>query len=376
MDTRFRILVRDERTRARVGRLLTRRGVVETPVFMPVATAASVKAVPPEVVAGLSARILLANTYHLYLRPGPEVIRRSGGLHRFMNWPRAILTDSGGFQVYSLSRFRKIEENGVRFRSHLDGSEHLLTPEKSLAIQADLNSDIRMVLDVCIPYPSSREETRELTRLTHLWAERSRAYWRKHSQPEVLLFGIVQGGMFADLRQESARTLVSMDFDGYAIGGLSVGEPKELMLEMLEASVEVLPEDRPRYLMGVGKPEDILEAVARGVDMFDCVLPTRNARRGTVFTSRGTFHIRNAIFKEDFRPLDPECTCYTCRHFSRAYLRHLFHSGELLIYFLLTVHNLHFYLRFMEEIRQAIRERRLEEFRKNFYQQKEDTCGR
>ncbi len=374
---RFEILKRDSRTQARLGRLVTRRGVIETPVFMPVATAGSVKAVPPEVVAALSARILLANTYHLYLRPGPEVIRRAGGLHTFMGWPRAILTDSGGFQVYSLSGFREILEEGVRFRSHLDGSEHLLTPEKSLEIQAALDSDIRMVLDVCIPYPSSREETERFTDLTHLWAERSLAWWRTSAPRGALLFGIVQGGMFADLRQRSAETLVSMGFDGYAIGGLSVGEPRELMLEMLTATVPHLPEDRPRYLMGVGTPEDILEAVARGVDMFDCVLPTRNARRGTVFTSEGTFHIRNARYKEDFRPLDPACGCYTCRRFSRAYLRHLFHSGELLIYFLLTVHNLSFYLKFMAEIRQAIGAGRFEEFRESFYRQKEESlCGK
>lgn len=363
----FRVLRRDSRSGARLGRLVTRRGVVETPVFMPVATAGSVKAVPPEVVAGLSARIILANTYHLYLRPGPEIVKKAGGLHRFMNWPRAILTDSGGFQVYSLSRFREILEEGVRFRSHLDGSEHLLTPERSLEVQAALDSDIRVVLDVCIPYPCPREETERLTGLTHRWAERSLRWWEEHRSEGVLLFGIVQGGMEEDLRRASAETLVSMEFDGYAIGGLSVGEPKELMFSMIEATVPHLPEDRPRYLMGVGTPQDILEAVARGVDMFDCVLPTRNARRGTVFTSRGTFHIRNACFKEDFRPLDPECRCYTCRNFTRAYLRHLFHSGELLIYFLLTVHNLHFYLKFMADLRRSLREGRFQEFREKFY---------
>ncbi len=373
---RFQILKKDSRTQARLARLVTRRGVIETPVFMPVATAGSIKAVPPEVVAGLGARVLLANTYHLYLRPGPQVIRQAGGLHSFMHWPRAILTDSGGFQVYSLSRFREILEEGVRFRSHLDGSEHLLTPEKSLAIQAALDSDIRMVLDVCIPYPSSREETERFTELTHVWAEKSLARWKTTEPKGALLFGIVQGGMFAELRRKSAETLVSLGFDGYAIGGLSVGEPKELMLEMLSATVPYLPENRPRYLMGVGTPEDILEAVARGVDMFDCVLPTRNARRGTVFTSEGTFHIRNACYKEDFRPLDPRCQCYTCRRYSRAYLRHLFHSGELLIYFLLTVHNLSFYLKFMEDIRQALREGRFEEFRESFHQRKEENlCG-
>jgi len=372
----FQVLKRDPHTRARLGRLVTRRGVIETPVFMPVATAGSIKAVPPEVVAGLGTRIILANTYHLYLRPGLEILRQSGGLHQFMNWPRTILTDSGGFQIYSLARFRNIQEEGVHFKSHLDGSEHLLTPELALEIQEVLNSDIRMVLDVCIPYPCNRKKTEELTDLTHRWAERSKNFWEKRENKGVLLFGIAQGGMYEELRLESARTIVEMDFDGYAVGGLSVGEPPELRLEMLSATLSVFPEDRPRYLMGVGTPEDLVEAVARGVDMFDCVLPTRNARRGTIFTSEGKLSIRNAPFKDDFRPLDPYCQCYTCRNYTRAYLRHLFISGELLVYYLLTVHNLYFYLKLMAKIRKAIAEDRFLEFKTDFYQRKEEAlCG-
>ncbi|OAQ21355.1 tRNA guanosine(34) transglycosylase Tgt [Thermosulfurimonas dismutans] len=372
----FHILERDTHTKARLGRLVTRRGIIETPVFMPVATAGSIKAVPPEVVTGLGTRVILANTYHLYLRPGLEIIRQSGGLHSFMNWQRVILTDSGGFQVYSLAQFRKIQEEGVHFKSHIDGSEHLLTPELALEIQEVLNSDIRMVLDVCIPYPCDRKKAKELTALTHRWAERSKNFWEKRENKGALLFGIAQGGMFEDLRRESARVIVEMDFDGYAVGGLSVGEPRDLMLEMLSATLSAFPEDRPRYLMGVGTPEDILEAVAMGVDMFDCVLPTRNARRGTIFTSEGKLSIRNAPFKNDFRPLDPNCQCYTCRNYTRAYLRHLFISGELLVYYLLTVHNLYFYLKLMAKIRKAIAEGRFMEFKADFYQRKEEIlCG-
>ncbi len=357
---------------ARTGFLYTRRGVVETPVFMPVGTQASIKAMSPEEVASLGARIILANTYHLFLRPGHDLIAKWGGLHRFMNWPRSILTDSGGFQVFSLAQYCRIEEKGARFKSHLDGREYLLTPELSMEIQAALNADIRMVLDTCIPYPCPYEETKKLTELTHLWEEKSKRAWLRDPDSS-LLFGITQGGMYADLRRLSAEKVVSIGFDGYAVGGLSVGEPREMMLEMLEVSLEILPREKPRYLMGVGTPEDILEAVWRGVDMFDCVLPTRNARRGTLFTSAGKLAIKQARFRDDENPLDPECNCYTCRHYSRAYLRHLFLAGELLVYRLLTLHNLHFYLKFMEDIRQAIRKDRFSEFRKNFYQRKEET---
>ncbi|WP_022854327.1 tRNA guanosine(34) transglycosylase Tgt [Thermodesulfatator atlanticus] len=360
------------KTQARTGFLFTRRGVVETPVFMPVGTQASIKALTPDDVASLGARIILANTYHLFLRPGHELIARLGGLHQFMNWPRAILTDSGGFQVFSLAKFCRIEEEGARFKSHLDGQEYVLTPELAMEIQAALDSDIRMVLDTCIPHPCSYDETQRLTALTTRWERRSKKAWEKNAKGS-LLFGIVQGGMYEDLRRKSAEEIVSLGFDGYAIGGLSVGEPQELMLKMLEVSVSGLPEENPRYLMGVGTPEDILEAVARGVDMFDCVLPTRNARRGTLFTSQGKLAIKQARYKNDEKPLDPHCRCYTCRHYSRAYLRHLFLAGELLAYRLNTIHNLFFYLDFMEKIRQSIREGRFQEFKKAYYQQKEEN---
>ena len=372
MEACFEIEARSSESRARTGFLVTRRGVIETPVFMPVGTLASVRSLTPEEVAGLGARIILANTYHLFLRPGVELIRRFGGLHLFMNWPRAILTDSGGYQVFSLAQNCEILEEGARFKSHLDGTLHLLTPELSLEIQAALNADIRMVLDTCIPYPCPYEEAKRLTELTTRWERRSKEAWRKNSQGS-LLFGIVQGGMYPELRRQAVEEIVGLGFHGYAVGGLSVGEPQALMLEMLEVSIEALPPERPVYLMGVGTPEDILEAVWRGVDMFDCVLPTRNARRGTLFTSQGKIAIKQARFKKDETPLDPTCACYTCRHYSRAYLRHLFLSGELLALRLNTIHNLHFYLKFMEDLRQAIREDRLGEFRQEFYRRKEET---
>ena len=368
----FEVQRRSGESKARTGFLSTRRGVVETPVFMPVGTLGSVRSLTPEEVAALGARIILANTYHLFLRPGHDLIRQMGGLHRFMNWPRAILTDSGGYQVFSLASHCEILEEGARFKSHLDGSLHLLTPELSMEIQAALDSDIRMVLDTCLPYPCPKQEAERLTKLTTLWEARSKQAWQEEHHGS-LLFGIVQGGMYPDLRRLSAEEIVALGFHGYAVGGLSVGEPQELMLEMLEVSLENLPEEYPVYLMGVGTPEDILEAVWRGVDMFDCVLPTRNARRGTLFTSQGKIAIKQARFKKDEAPLDPRCDCYTCRHYSRAYLRHLFLAGELLALRLNTIHNLHFYLRFMEEIRQAIREDRLGEFRREFYRQKEES---
>lgn len=369
----FEIESKSSESRARTGFLYTRRGVIETPVFMPVGTQASIKSLSPEEVAGLGAKIILANTYHLFLRPGHGLIAKLGGLHRFMNWPRSILTDSGGYQVFSLSQFCQITPEGACFKSHLDGQEHILTPELSLKIQAALDSDIRMVLDTCLPYPCPYDEAKRLTELTTEWETRSKEAWERLGPQGSLLFGIVQGGMYPDLRRKSAQEIVEIGFDGYAIGGLSVGEPQETMLEMIEITTEALPEDRPVYLMGVGTPEDILEAVWRGVDMFDCVLPTRNARRGTLFTSQGKLAIKQARFKEDERPIDPECDCYTCRNYSRAYLRHLFMAGELLSYRLNTIHNLHFYLRFMEEIRRAIREDRLGEFRRKFYEKREET---
>ena len=351
---KFKILYRDNQSLARLGIIITPRGVIPTPVFMPVGTQGSVKALLPELVAALGYKIILGNTYHLLLRPGPAVIEMAGGLHKFMHWKGLILTDSGGFQVYSLSGYRKITDEGILFRSHLDGSEYFLTPEVALDVQLKLNSDILMVLDVCIPYPASREETAKLTELTHRWAERSLNYWQGKGKGKAL-FGIIQGGMFEDLRKRSAQFIAEHPFDGLALGGLSVGEPMEIRNAMIEAAIPFLPEDKPRYLMGVGTPLDIVEAVIRGVDMFDCVLPTRNARRGSLFTSQGMISIKRSEYKEDFTPLDPECSCYTCRNYTKAYLRHLFLSKELLAYTLLSLHNLTYYGRIMQEIREAIR---------------------
>lgn len=359
---KFKILYRDNQSLARLGIIVTPRGVIPTPVFMPVGTQGSVKALLPELVAALGYKIILGNTYHLLLRPGPEVIERAGGLHKFMHWKGLILTDSGGFQVYSLFGYRKITDEGILFRSHLDGSEYFLTPEVALDVQLKLNSDILMVLDVCIPYPASREETAKLTELTHRWAERSLDYWQGKGKGKAL-FGIIQGGMFEDLRKRSAQFIAEHPFDGLALGGLSVGEPMEIRNAMIEAAIPFLPEDKPRYLMGVGTPLDIVEAVIRGVDLFDCVLPTRNARRGSLFTSQGVISIKRSEFKEDFTPLDPECSCYTCRNYTKAYLRHLFLSKELLVYTLLSLHNLTYYGRIMQEIREAIKRGTLFELR-------------
>jgi len=370
---KFKIIYSDKKTRARLGKLITPRGVVETPVFMPVGTLGSIKALIPEVVSSLGYKIILANTYHLYLRPGPEVIKKAGGLHSFMNWKGLILTDSGGFQVYSLASFRKILSEGILFRSHLDGSEHLLTPKKALDIQLKLNSDILMVLDTCIPYPSEKEETKKLTELTHRWAEESLSYWEACLRESKALFGIVQGGMYEDLRKESAKFIGGLPFQGYAIGGLSVGEPPELRNQMLEVAIDFLPEEAPHYLMGVGTPLDLIEAVIRGVDMFDCVLPTRNARRGSLFTSEGVIAIKNSRYKEDFSPLDPECDCYTCRNYTRAYLRHLFLSKELLVYSLLTLHNLTYYAKIVKNIKRAILEGTLLELRDRLYEKYHKT---
>jgi len=369
----FRLIFSDQKTRARLGQIITPRGVVETPVFMPVGTLGSIKALMPEMVSSLGYKIILANTYHLYLRPGPEVIEKAGGLHSFMNWKGLILTDSGGFQVYSLASFREILPEGILFHSHLDGSEHFLTPQKALEIQLKLNSDILMVLDTCIPYPSEREETKRLTDLTHRWAEEFLSYWEGQGKKGKALFGIVQGGMYEDLRRESASFLRTLPFHGYAIGGLSVGEPSHLRNRMLEVSIEALPEEAPHYLMGVGTPLDLVEAVIRGVDMFDCVLPTRNARRGTLFTSQGALSIKKASFREDFSPLDPECDCYTCRNYTRAYLRHLFLSKELLVYSLLTLHNLTYYAKIIKAIKEALLQGHLEALREELFQKYHKT---
>jgi queuine tRNA-ribosyltransferase len=356
----FAVEETDALSQARLGTLTTPHGPVATPAFMPVGTQATVKALTPAECRELGVEIVLANAYHLYLRPGVEVIEAHGGLHRFMGWDGPLLTDSGGFQVMSLAKLRKITPDGVIFQSHLDGSEHLLSPQKAVAIQEGLGADIIMALDECPPYPTTYDYARESMELTTRWADRCRAAKRRDDQA---LFGIVQGGMFADLRAASAQAVTALDFDGYAIGGLSVGESKELLRTMVEATVPWLPEARPRYLMGVGTPLDLVEQVARGIDMFDCVIPTRNARTGTLFTSQGRIVIRHARYSDDSLPLDPDCPCYTCTNFSRAYLRHLFQAGEILAPRLNTIHNVSFYMRLMAEIRQAIPAGRLEELR-------------
>src|SRR5690606_15597407 len=363
MAMAFRVETTCPVTRARTGRLTTPHGELETPVFMPVGTQASVKTMTPDEVEGIGFRIILANTYHLYLRPGADLVREAGGLHRFMNWPHAILTDSGGFQVFSLAKLRRIQEEGVTFQSHIDGSRHFISPEKSIAIQEALGADIIMAFDECAPYPCDYDYARRSMELTHRWAARCKA---AHQRPDQALFGIVQGSVYPDLRAESARTLTEMDFPGYGIGGLSVGEPKEKMLEMLEVVTGILPREKPRYLMGVGAPEDLVEGVARGVDMFDCVLPTRIGRHGTVFTRTGTIIVRDARYARDFAPLDPDCDCYVCRNYTRAYIRHLFKAGEVLAMRLATWHNLAFLHRLMTEIRAAIRQGTFPEFRAQF----------
>lgn len=350
---RFEVLASDPHTRARAGRLHTPHGAVETPVFLPVGTLGTVKGVPQEMLEELGAEIILCNTYHLYLRPGHERIRNLGGLHRFMSWPRAMLTDSGGFQVFSMAALRRITEEGVTFRSHLDGSEHFFSPEFALDVQSALGSDIVMPLDECTEYPVSHERARRSMETTLRWAERSRRHWLQCPGPGAC-FGIVQGSMYPDLRSESAQRTVELDLPGYAIGGLSVGEPRPLTLQMVETVEPHLPRDRPRYLMGVGLPEELGEYVALGVDMMDCVLPTRNARNGMLFTSQGRVIIRQARYADDPGPPDEKCGCPVCRRYSRAYLRHLFLSGEILASVLNTIHNLYFYLDRMRRIRQAI----------------------
>jgi queuine tRNA-ribosyltransferase len=343
---------------ARRGCLNTPHGPVETPVFMPVGTQATVKSLRNEALEELGAQIILGNTYHLYLRPGHELIRRLGGLHKFMSWNGAILTDSGGYQVFSLSELRKITDDGVRFRSHLDGSEHLLTPEKAAEIQLALGSDIAMVLDECIETPAPRDIAKAALKRTTGWARRARNYFQQRAQQNGDLsqwqFGIVQGATFADLRRESARQLLEMDFPGYAVGGLAVGEPHETTCEMTAEVTALLPNDKPRYLMGVGRPEQIADYVALGIDMMDCVLPTRAARHACIYTSEGRVLIKNARYAEDQKPLDSHCACSVCRRYTRAYLRHLFAAGELTAAILATHHNVHFYLDLMRQIREAI----------------------
>jgi queuine tRNA-ribosyltransferase len=362
----FEIEAECPKTGARAGILRTPHGDIPTPIFMPVGTQATVKGVPQrDLIEEVDAPIILANTYHLFLRPGHELIRSLGGLHRFMAWPRAILTDSGGFQVFSLSGLRKVTSRGVVFRSHLDGDEHLFTPASTVDVQLALGSDIMMVLDECIAYPAAHETAREAMQRTVAWARTAFAHLRgcpAETTRAHALFPIVQGGMYPDLRAECASALTDLDADGYAIGGLSVGEPRATSLEMVEATVPLLPKDRPRYVMGVGMPEELPEYVARGVDMADCVLPSRNARNGCLFTSAGRVIIKHARYKDDAGPLDPACGCYTCRTFSRAYLRHLFQAGEILFATLGTIHNLRHYLDRMRTIRHCIKIGRFPEY--------------
>ena len=361
----FEIVSASKTTKARAGLLQTAHGAVETPVFMPVGTLATVKSLTPEELLDCGTQIILGNTYHLYLRPGCEVISRFSGLHGFMHWDRPILTDSGGFQVFSLAKLRKINEEGVIFQSHIDGSEHILTPEKSIEIQISLGSDIIMCLDECIKYPAGRDYTRDALELTTRWAKRCKKAWENNGGNA--LFGIVQGGMMKDLREISADALVEIGFNGYAIGGLSVGEPKDIMLEMADFTLPRLPDNKPKYVMGVGTPEDLIELVALGADMFDCVMPTRNARNGQMFTKYGTINICNSSFKYDTEPIESGCKCYTCRNYSRAYLRHLYMAKELLAYRLNTIHNIYYYISLMKRMRRAICQGEFDEFRKDFY---------
>jgi queuine tRNA-ribosyltransferase len=354
-----------KQTGARLGRVHTPHGVIDTPAFMPVGTQATVKTMSPEELKSMDAHIILSNTYHLFLRPGHELIKAAGGLHTFMNWDRPILTDSGGFQVFSLSDIRKITEEGVQFKSHLNGDKLFLSPEKAMEIQNALGSDIMMAFDECPPYPAEYEYIKKSLERTSRWAERClSSHARKQDQG---LFAIVQGGMHEDLRRLSAEQLTSMDFPGYAIGGLSVGEPKHLIYEVLDYTTPLLPADKPRYLMGVGSPDALIEGSMRGIDMFDCVLPTRIARNGTCMTSTGRLVVRNAKYAEDFGPIDPKCSCYTCKNYSRAYIRHLIKADETFGIRLTTYHNLHFLLQLMREIRQAIADDCLLDFRNEFF---------
>lgn len=360
----FEVMYDSLECRARLGEIKLSHGVVETPVFMPVGTKATVKTLTVDELKELGAEIILANTYHLYLRPSDDLIAKFGGLHKFMNWDRPILTDSGGFQIFSLAKLRDITEEGVSFQSHIDGSKHFLTPEKAIAIQQNLGADIIMAFDECVDYPAEKEYVKESLERTHRWLLRCKEAWT--NREEQNLFGIVQGGMYTDLREESAKRTVECDLRGYAIGGLSVGEPLDILLENLDHTERFLPKDKPRYLMGVGSPDIILNGIEMGIDMFDCVLPTRMARNGTAMTSVGRITIRNAIYKEDNTPLDPNCHCPTCQNYSRGYLRHLFNVGEILGPRLVSYHNLYFLTHMVFEAREAIRQERYISFKNNF----------
>ena len=362
----YELIHKCKQTGARRGVIHTPHGDIQTPVFMPVGTQATVKSMTPDELKNeIDAKIILANTYHLYLRPGEEVIKEAGGLHKFMNWDRAILTDSGGFQVFSLSGLRKITEDGVEFRSHLDGRRIVFTPESVMYTENILGSDIMMAFDECCPYPSTYDYTKKSMERTTRWAQRCKA---AHERPEEQgLFGIIQGGFYKDLRERSARDLIKLDLPGYAIGGISVGEPKEEFLEMLNFTAPLMPEDKPRYLMGVGSPDYLIEAAMAGIDMCDCVLPTRIARNGTAMTWNGKVVVRNATYEKDWGPLDPECDCYTCRNYSRAYIRHLVKCKEILGVRLLSIHNLYFLTKLMERVRMEIENDNLGNFRKEFY---------
>jgi len=364
----FQLLKTDTNSKARLGKITTSHGEIETPIFMPVGTQGTVKAVTPKALKEeVKAQIILGNTYHLYLRPGTEILEKAGGLHKFMGWDRPILTDSGGFQVFSLSELRKLKHDGVEFKSHLDGSKHFFSPEKVIQIQRSIGSDFMMPLDECTPFPCEYDYAKKSQELTSRWAVLNKEAF-ENSEPlyghKQYLFGIIQGSVYKDLREKSAENLVNLDFDAYAIGGLAVGEPMEQMYELVDFTTDLMPVEKPRYLMGVGRPENILEAIERGVDMFDCVMPTRNARNAYLFTSLGVVSMRNAGYKEDFTPLDPNCSCYTCQNFTKSYLRHLFNAKEILAYELASIHNLTFYLNLVRQAREKIKEGTFSEWKK------------
>jgi queuine tRNA-ribosyltransferase len=363
MPFQFDLIKQDSKTSARLGKMITPHGMVHTPAFMPVGTQGTVKSMLPEEIKNCGAEIILGNTYHLYLRPGHKIIKKLGGLHQFMNWPDPILTDSGGFQVYSLGALRKITPDGVMFRSHIDGSKHFLSPQKAIEIQEALGSDIMMCLDECTPYPATLSQTKESLTLTVKWAQLCRT---AKSSVDQALFGIIQGGTYLDLRKQAVEQTAVLGFDGYALGGVSVGEPKEIMYEITDSITPLLPADKPRYLMGVGTPQDIVFGVSCGIDMFDCVIPTRCARHGLLFTNSEKIVIKNSRWRECNDPLDETCDCYTCKNYSRAYLRHLYVAGEILAMVLNTIHNVRYYMRLLEQIRAALKEGRFLEFKNDF----------